>query len=93
MVNKCLLSLLVVISITTLCKVNANVTSCYVGTYGDVEIKNCSEDANYGCFQLYDMFTGLELGCADQAYCEHINEDRSDYGFCCLDKDNCNGWK
>ena len=78
-----------VISITTLCKVNANVTSCYVGTFGDVEIKNCSEDANYGCFRLYGE-NGLELGCADQVYCEHINKDRIDYGSCCMDEDNCN---
>ena len=87
MTNKCLLSLLVVISITTLCKVNASVTSCFVGRWDDAKSQTCPDDANYGCFQL--DWIPHELGCADQAYCDELKEDPR-YGSCCMDKDNCN---
>ena len=89
MANKCLLSLLVVISITTLCKVNANVTSCYVGEGPIVNSQTCSENQNVGCYRYNgDEFTSF--GCVEN---EEIHDDllkEFNLKITICKEDNCN---
>jgi hypothetical protein len=75
MANKCLLSLLVVISITTLCRFNVEGLSCYVGEYiyrdkkTNVGTQTCPDDS-YLCYtrvmirrKTNDADTIITLGC------------------------------
>ncbi len=94
MVNKCLLSLLVAISITALFWNHAEGLSCYVGQLGDVQSQTCPDEANFGCYRK-ERDGIIEFGCADKEDCDDINEDPDTQGFCCDDdddEDNCNQW-
>ena len=71
MTNKCLLSLLMVISITTLCSVKAEGRSCYEGVFskgglesGPIEIKKCPNDTEFGCYR-YENDDRIDYGCLD----------------------------
>jgi hypothetical protein len=92
MANKCLLSLLVVISITALFMVNAEGLSCYVGQLGDVQSQTCSDEANFGCYRK-ERDGIIEFGClASEEECNEIVESGNSNNYCCAD-DDCNHLK
>ena len=91
MLNKCLLSLLVLISMTNLFLVNAGVATCLVGTYvvdpttdelnvDEANYQECSEEQSAGCFQIVEG-DNLVFGCGSESVCSRLG---------CFDKDSCN---
>jgi hypothetical protein len=96
MANKWLLSLLFLISFTNLFWTNAEVTSCYSGSsfieeeFRTVEIQNCSNEENYGCYRKVQGGE-TQFGCVDEKKCNANHDGEENYIFytCCLE-DNCN---
>ena len=84
MVNKCLLSLLVLISITNLFGIDATVTSCYEGYANKPVISNfpCPKTANFGCY-AFNQGKNAQYGCIAQNQCDNPNT------LCCY-TNNCN---
>jgi len=95
MANKCLLSLLVVISITTLCTANATVTSCYTGAYINgqkegnpvIKIVQCSLSANVGCYR-YQNESIKGYGCVENE--QDYNEMNQIEGYYVCKENDCN---
>ena len=98
MVKKCLLSLLVVISITILCRANEHVTSCYVGAYNKYDLENqkgkpvikivqCSLSANVGCYR-YENESIKGYGCAENE--QDYNKMNELEGYYVCKENNCN---
>jgi len=92
MANKCLLSLLLIISITNVFEINAEVTSCYRGTAStdgetvNAGIVNCEKPANFGCFRkLQGPF--YSYGCIQKTDCLSLGNNEK--YFCCT-ANNCN---
>jgi hypothetical protein len=92
MSNKCLLSILFIISITNLFEINAEVKSCFQGTVSkdgktvNVKTVNCSNTDNFGCYRkLQGIF--FSYYCVNKSDC--LSKETNENNYCCQ-TDNCN---
>jgi hypothetical protein len=96
MLNKRILSVLILISFVNICAGNV-VDSCYSGK---AEVNNgnvnftlkplsqlCSRDSNWGCFQEITNNIVYTFGCASEEDCIHLKNMKK--GECC-EKNDCN---